>query len=388
MNGDIQCDAPREDKTLCIIFEAIGPFSAIARVAMQDVLIALDAGWKVTVVAKFLHETLRDRVEWLPLHVPQKVFLYQWVTARYYIKKALGNRKFDVIHAHQPQSADFADIFQCHYLTRAAFERNSLTRVRNLHAAIIRAQEQCVLYVEDYFYRHWNPATHMLYDSELTRLDFHRTYGVLNQEEVLTYAFPKIDFPTERERRLARSKAIGCEPSGLVVGYLGGIHERKGYRRLIKAVASDEGTFLMLAGQYTEDFEVPELNGRIKSVGLVLDLRQFYFACDVLVIPSLYEPLGLVAFEAAAHGLPVIATEEVGALPHLLEYGAGTPWNPTESITTVVKDAVAMREQCNQGAIRMEQDLGAASYGRRLLSLYDIVRSEKRGETVAPPIPK
>ena len=56
--------------TLCMVFEAIGNMSAIAKIAMADVQIALDAGYRVTVVAKFLDESLRDRVEWLKLTVP------------------------------------------------------------------------------------------------------------------------------------------------------------------------------------------------------------------------------------------------------------------------------------------------------------------------------
>ena len=42
-----------ECSTLCMIHEAIGNQNAIAKVAMAGVKIALEAGWKVTVVAKF-----------------------------------------------------------------------------------------------------------------------------------------------------------------------------------------------------------------------------------------------------------------------------------------------------------------------------------------------
>jgi glycosyltransferase involved in cell wall biosynthesis len=363
-----------------MIFEGIGPYSAIGRVSMQGVQLALEAGWEVTVVAKYLDESLRDKVEWLPLYVPPKLFFLQWTTALHFIKKALGNRKFDVIHAHQPQVADLADVFQCHYLTRAAYERRSLTGVRNTHTAIIRAQEQGVLYVEDYFYKHWNPRTHMLYDSHLTSQDFHRLYGVLPREDVRVYSFPKVKFPTERERRLARSKVLGFEPEGLVIGFLGGLHQRKGYRRLINAMAQQEGTFLLMGGQYSDGFEAPELKGRMKSVGLVEDIRQFYYCCDAFAVVSHYEPLGLVSFEAAAHGVPVVSTQEVGATPHLVEYGAGVRWEPEEPFIRAVEQAVAQRDKCQEAALKMEQDLGSDAYGKCILDLYQQILDEKSAQ--------
>jgi len=363
--------------TLCMIFEGIGPYSAIGRVAMQGVTLALDAGWKVTVVTKRLDESLVPRVEWLKMHVPPKFFYYQWITARKFIRQALGNRTFDVIHAHQPQVADLSDIFQCHFLTRAAYERKSLTRIRNLRSAFIRIQEQGVLHAEDNFYRTWNPNTRMMYDSGLTRDDFHRLYGKLKSENVMVYAFPKLHIPNEQERAAAKAKLVGTEHKGPVLGFLGGLHERKGYRALINGLEGDNSVFLLMGGQYSAGFQAPTLAGRFKAVGLVEDIKTFYHACDAFIVPSYYEPLGLVGFEAAANGVPVIATPEVGALPHLLEYGAGCAWNRTESLPTVVQNITAERKSCNAGAVRMEQDLGAKAYGERLIKEYYLIRDSK-----------
>jgi glycosyltransferase involved in cell wall biosynthesis len=50
-------------------------------------------------------------------------------------------------------------------------------------------------------------------------------------------------------------------------------------------------------------------------------LQQLYADSDVLVLPSRYEVWGLVINEALEHGLPVIATESVGAVDDLLVDG-------------------------------------------------------------------
>ena len=50
-------------------------------------------------------------------------------------------------------------------------------------------------------------------------------------------------------------------------------------------------------------------------------LADAYRDAHVLIVPSLYEPWGLVVHEGLAHGLPVIATDQVGAGDDLIESG-------------------------------------------------------------------
>lgn len=69
--------------TLCMIFEAIGPYSSIAKVAYGEVQAALNAGWRVTVVSKLLGASLHGRVEWLGLSVLPCGFLIKCITARF-----------------------------------------------------------------------------------------------------------------------------------------------------------------------------------------------------------------------------------------------------------------------------------------------------------------
>jgi UDP-glucose:(heptosyl)LPS alpha-1,3-glucosyltransferase len=366
--------------SLCVIHEVIGPNNAIAKIAMLHVQTALDAGWQVSVVAKILDSSLHDRVIWLPLTVPRRSFFLQWTTARHFIRRAIGDRKFDVIHAHQPQVADMSDVFSCHFLTRVAYERNCLESRRGLRPRLVRLQQQGVLYAEDRCYARWNPQTRMLFCSQMMQSEFSRLYGAPASEQVLVNPCPPMVELTTTQRRSAREKMIGSNFNGIVIGYLGGVQARKGYQRLIHAIAADENLFLLMAGPYTEGFSPPELKGRLKTVGLIDDVASFYAACDVVIVPSLFEPLGMVAFEAAAHGVPVIATDEVGALPHLVEYGAGARWNPAAPLDPLVRQLVASAEQIRSGAARMADELSQRRHGERLLAVYDdVLQSKNRG---------
>ena len=58
----------------------------------------------------------------------------------------------------------------------------------------------------------------------------------------------------------------------------------------------------------------------VRFLGLVRDMGRFYEDLDLFVVPSLCEPFGLIAVEAMAQGVPVIATE-IDGLPEVVEHG-------------------------------------------------------------------
>lgn len=374
-----------------MVYDAIANgHGSIPQIALGYVKVALEAGWRVTCVARDIDESIRSEVEWLPLYVPPLLFLVQWLSARRNITAALGGRKFDVMHVHQAQIAALGDVMQCHFLTRTAWERGSLEQGRGLKASLTRFQQSGVMLAEDRYFRAWNPQTRMLFNSTLTRQEFIRLYGKPPREEVFLCDAPPFQPASDDERKQARAALLGPDAGQgvrqLVVGYLGGTDRRKGYQRLIAAMqgARRDGDelFLLLGGPGSEGLQVPELRARFKSLGMVGDTAQFYAACDVFMVPSLFEPFGLVATEAAARGVPVIATEEVGALPHLLEFGAGARWAPGEPLAPLCRDLAARRFAFNAGAARLSETFSTQRQGDRLLQIYHEVRTAKQS---APP---
>src|SRR5205823_13182578 len=90
---------------------------------------------------------------------------------------------------------------------------------------------------------------------------------------------------------------------------------------------------LLLAGSGPQEAELRRLaNGRVELLGHVAreDLPALYARADVLVLPSRSETWGMVLNEAAAAGLPLVATEAAGGGWDLIEPGVNGYRVPVE----------------------------------------------------------
>ena len=134
------------------------------------------------------------------------------------------------------------------------------------------------------------------------------------------------------DRAAGRAK-IGVSPETKLVMYAGRFDERKGIETLVRAIAKNEvkrheNLKLMIVGGSTPGERDGIEKNRIASIVKELnieditefvgrvqheDLAYYYAAADVCVVPSYYEPFGLVAIEAMASRTPVIASD-VGGL--------------------------------------------------------------------------
>jgi len=105
--------------------------------------------------------------------------------------------------------------------------------------------------------------------------------------------------------------------------YVGRLAPEKGLDVLLRAFERVPGE-LVIAGSGPQQDELRRIvNGRVELLGQVPreDLPALYAAADCFVLPSRSEPWGMVLNEAAAAGLPLVATDAVGAGYDLIEDG-------------------------------------------------------------------
>ncbi|HYN57754.1 MAG TPA: glycosyltransferase family 4 protein [Motilibacterales bacterium] len=134
------------------------------------------------------------------------------------------------------------------------------------------------------------------------------------------------------EFETARISAENADAHPLLA-YTGRVEWEKGLQTLVSAMPAlrraHPGIRLLVAGRgsYLDDVQRQAANlgldGSVRFLGWVSeeDLRAIVAAADVAIAPSLYEPFGLVALEAAAMGTPLVVSN-AGGLAEFAEDGA------------------------------------------------------------------
>jgi glycosyltransferase involved in cell wall biosynthesis len=133
---------------------------------------------------------------------------------------------------------------------------------------------------------------------------------------------------TPGDRTAARAR-LRLAPNGPVVLFVGGLTARKNPLVLLQAFARvraarpDARLALVgdgpLRGAVAAGVRRLGLGGAVLATGALphAEVADWMAACDVLALPSLVEPLGVVALEALASGRPVVATR-VGGTPEVV----------------------------------------------------------------------
>jgi len=128
----------------------------------------------------------------------------------------------------------------------------------------------------------------------------------------------------ERDRRVLR-ESLEIPERQLVAAFVGSEWERKGLEPAIRALALTPDWMLAVAGsgeraRYQALADALAVGERIRWLGVRSDVQRVYQMADAFIMASSYETFSLVTFEAAATGLPVLATP-VSGVRELIEDG-------------------------------------------------------------------
>jgi glycogen synthase len=149
--------------------------------------------------------------------------------------------------------------------------------------------------------------------------------------------------------------------------------EQKGLDPLVRAFAQlppELGLELRLVGEDWGGFALVQTLGRklgvdrrIRLLGPLsrVALLEEYARADLFVLPSLFEPYGIVLTEAMAAGIPIVASR-VGGIPEVVAEGENAflcpPNNPTElaaALTRLAVDRSLRQRFSDAGVARVEQ---------------------------------
>lgn len=195
-----------------------------------------------------------------------------------------------------------------------------------------------------------------------------------------------------------------------VVLFVGRLVREKGVQVLLDAApkilaAYPNTRFLLIGtGYYLEDLKQQAhhlgISNRVNFLGYVSDndlLRMFKIA-DVVCIPSLYEPFGIVALEGMAAKVPVV-TSDAGGLTDFVEHYttgittyAGDSGSLTWGILEVLRNPELAKRLSEDAFEKVRNIYNWKVIAKRTLELYDKIVAEAAmlgpdGIASAPPAP-
>jgi glycogen synthase len=136
-----------------------------------------------------------------------------------------------------------------------------------------------------------------------------------------------------------RSGELGLAKDEKVIFFAGRLEYEKGVQTVLDAlplVLEQMPVRFIVAGVGTHEDALREhairdgLEDHVEFLGFVPDetLRMYYAAADLAVVPSLYEPFGMVALETMAAGTPCIAADTGGLRELVVHDATGLRFSP------------------------------------------------------------
>lgn len=191
---------------------------------------------------------------------------------------------------------------------------------------------------------------------------------------------------------------IGAPPCAQMLLFVGRIEPLKGIDTLIRAIAimRQQGLFVCLSviggdpnGVENQNTEIGRLQEMSKQAGLddlvtflgkqsQDTLPYYYSASDAVVVPSHYESFGMVALEAMACGVPVVASQ-VGGLAYLVQDGVTgftVPVDDPQALAdrlSLIFQYPDLRARLGRQAAEVAVEYAWEKIAERMIQLYDDV---------------
>ena len=304
----------------------------------------------------------------------------------YRARRVLAARRFDLVQSHERIPG--CDV----YRAGDGVHREWLIQRRSGMGLLGRARSrlspyhQFVLWQEKMVFR--SPRLRaVVCNSRMVRKDIIAHYGVAADK--LHVIYPGVDAACFSPALKARYRASvrrmhSIDPEALVLLFVGSGFERKGLRAVLDGIAAlREPLHLVVVGH---DTDVQSYASQAARLGLGArvhfaqgqpDVRPFYGAADVFVLPSLYDPFAAAVQEAMAVGLPVVTSTKTGAAELVRHGESGFVCEPlnTSALVAALQQlrSPELRERMGAAARRTIEPMTLDAMGKQFRDLYAVL---------------
>jgi glycosyltransferase involved in cell wall biosynthesis len=176
-------------------------------------------------------------------------------------------------------------------------------------------------------------------------------------------------FNPKKYPRMVRTQMrlkYGIPEDAIVLCYAGRIVRDKGIIELAQAwskLRSEfENLYLLMVGEYEKEYSLGQevektLNNdnRVIITGFVQNMPEYYLMADIVTLPTYREGFPYTPLEAAAMGLPVVATRVIGCVDAVEDNRTGilVPVKDSEALYEAIKKLLAnkgLREELGKNA--------------------------------------
>lgn len=351
---------------LCIVSTIATPL----RVFMGPHILALSETYDVTLVCdgerSEVEPLLNERVSFVACPIRRDISLAQDIRCTVWLRQFLRAGRFDVIHTLMPKSGLLGMIagrlagtpMRFHTFTGQVWATRS-GPMRTLLKSMDRVLSAC--------------ATRLLTDSQsqMRYLVDERIVSSGRIEVLADGSICGVDIERFRRDPAVRTRLraeLGVPDGGTLFIFLGRLTVEKGIVELLSAfrevAAAKPNAHLAIVGPMEADFEqdladtASKTGGRLHRIGFTHTPQHYMSAADVFCLPSYREGFGTVIIEAAAAGLPTIASRIYGVTDAIEDGRTG--------LLHTVRDVAQMRDLMlrliDDPALR--DQLGEAAYER------------------------
>jgi len=250
-----------------------------------------------------------------------------------------SRRRFDLVHSYSPKAGLLAMIAS--RLSGVPRRLHTFTgqvwvTMRGPARILLKAADRCI----------GTCATHVLADSPSQR-DFVVAQGVVARDHCQVLGAGSITgvdtrrFRRDGEVRAAVRTELAIPEDALVVLYLGRLKKEKGVPELARAFAGiarrQDRAHLLLVGPDEESLspaiaeECSAHRDRVHVLGYTVAPERYVAAADILALPSHREGFGSVIIEAAAAGVPAVASRIYGITDALVDGETGLLHEPGDA---------------------------------------------------------
>lgn len=263
---------------------------------------------------KYLEKTLSELGVNI-YHVPSNPVAYIK-----YVKNLLKNGNYDFVHVHKNSAANIVLPIMVKRYTNAKLivhsHNTNPSSGSKLAIMLHKMNRNRLIKLSDYRFACSDTAAGWMYGDDYQNKDVH----------IIKNGIIAKDYVYNPQIRDKVREQLGLKDK-FVIGHVGAFRKQKNHQFLLDLFSKLEipNAVLMLIGdgdlrpEIQEKVEQLGLTDKVLFLGSRHDVADLLQACDVFVMPSLWEGLSVAAIEAQASGLPLLLSKNVSKQVHLTD---------------------------------------------------------------------